>query len=140
MDWWFFCTVALVHEGHTCPRHVILEKILSGSSEDECCSGDHDMTNNQRDDIHHQTSTGNSRSVFPEAHSFRGFWGMPPPPLRKILEFRTSEMASAGLSGQVNVAKIIHISSIQEAVAKIIHISSIQEALLLLFSSQESSC
>ena len=40
----------------------------------------------------------------------------------KILEFRTSEIASAGLSGQVSVAK------------KIIHIS----ALSLLFSSQES--
>ena len=44
---------------------------------------------------------------------------------RKILEFRTSEIASAGFSGQVSVAKIIHISSIQEA-------------LSLLFSSQES--
>ena len=37
------------------------------------------------------------------------------------LEFRTSEIASAGFSGQVSVAKIIHIFSIQEA-------------LLLLFS------
>ena len=53
-----------------------------------------------------------------------GSGGMPP---RNILEFRTSEIASAGLSGQVSVAKIIHISSIQEA-------------LSLLFSSQESSC
>ena len=48
--------------------------------------------------------------------------GMPP---RKILEFRTSEIESAGFSGQVSVAKIIHISSIQEV-------------LSLLFSSQES--
>ena len=37
------------------------------------------------------------------------------------LEFRTSKIASAGFSGQVSVAKIIHIFSIQEA-------------LLLLFS------
>ena len=34
--------------------------------------------------------------------------GMPP---RKILECRTSEIASAGFSGQVSVVKIIHISS-----------------------------
>ena len=47
-----------------------------------------------------------------------GSGGMPP---RKILEFRTSDIASAGFSGQVSVAKIIHISSNQEA-------------LLLLFS------
>ena len=46
--------------------------------------------------------------------------GMPP---RKILGFRTSEIASAGFSGQVHVS-----------VAKIIHMSSIQEALSLLFS------
>ena len=42
-------------------------------------------------------------------------------------EFRTSEVASAGFLGQVSIAKIIHISSIQEA-------------LSLLFTSQESSC
>ena len=47
----FLYRFALVHEGHTCPRHAILEKILSGSSEDECCLGDHDMTNNQREMI-----------------------------------------------------------------------------------------
>ena len=39
---------------------------------------------------------------------------MPP---RKILEFRTSEIASAGFSGQVIVAKIVHISSIQEVLS-----------------------
>ena len=41
---------------------------------------------------------------------------MPPDPAppRKILEFRTSEIASAGFSGQVSVAKIVHISSIQK--------------------------
>ena len=51
-----------------------------------------------------------------------GSGGMPPPPPpRKILELRTSEIASAGFSGQVSVVKIVHISSIQEA-------------LLLLFS------
>ena len=38
---------------------------------------------------------------------------------RKNLEFRTSKIASAGFSGQVSVAKIIHISSIQEAVIAI---------------------
>jgi len=38
-------------------------------------------------------------------------------PLRKIPEFRTSEIASAGFSGQVHVAKIMHISSIQEALS-----------------------
>ena len=53
-----------------------------------------------------------------------GSGGMAP---RKILEFTTSEMASAGFSGQVSVVKIIHVSNIQEA-------------LSLLFSSQESSC
>ena len=37
-----------------------------------------------------------------------------PHPQDKILEFRTSEIASAGFSGEVSVAKIIHISSIQE--------------------------
>ena len=37
------------------------------------------------------------------------------PPHRKILEFRTSEIASAGFSGQVSVAKIIPIFSIQKA-------------------------
>ena len=46
-------------------------------------------------------------------------------PSRKILEFWTSKITSAGFPGQVSVAKIIHISSIQEA-------------LSLVFSSQES--
>ena len=41
---------------------------------------------------------------------------MPPPP-RKIVEFRTSEIAYAGFSGQISVAKIIHISSIQEVLS-----------------------
>jgi len=45
-----------------------------------------------------------------EARSFRS-------PPRKTLEFRTSEVASAGFSGQLSVAKIIHISSIQEALS-----------------------
>ena len=218
------------------PRHAILEKIFSGSSEDECCSGDHDMTNNQREmisiiqsaqeilgqgeikvrlavytDWEEQQSIvvlvssilfqipvctlcihactlvqygthilfdqqsifswhacslpngseapavykSNSESVpTTQGHSqnrvvaraqvgqhiwcyamcgklacrsmlFQGVLGACP--LRKILEFRTSEMASAGFSGQVGVSKIIYISSIQEA-------------LSLLFSSQESPC
>ena len=41
-----------------------------------------------------------------------GSGGMPP---RKILEFRTSKIASGGFSCQVSVAKIMYISSIQEA-------------------------
>ena len=41
----------------------------------------------------------------------------PPPPKKKILEFRTSEITSAGFSGQVSVAKIIHIFSIQKALS-----------------------
>ena len=44
-----------------------------------------------------------------------GVWGHTH--ARKILEFRTSEIASARFSGQVSVAKIIHISSIQEALS-----------------------
>ena len=52
-----------------------------------------------------------------EARSFRGVRGHAPPP-RKIFEFRTSEIVSAGFSGQVSVANI----------------SSVQEALSLLFS------
>ena len=56
---------------------------------------------------------------------YRSMQGLGACTARKILEFRTSEIASAGFSGQVSVAKIIHISSIQEA-------------LSLLFSSQES--
>ena len=33
------------------------------------------------------------------------------------MEFKTSEIAYAGFSGQVSVAKIIHISSIQEVLS-----------------------
>ena len=44
-------------------------------------------------------------------HALLGESGGMPPPSRKTLEFRTSEIASAGFSGQVRVAKIIHISS-----------------------------
>ena len=40
-------------------------------------------------------------------------------PLGKILEFRTSEIESTGFSGQVSVAKIIDISSIEEALVAI---------------------
>ena len=53
--------------------------------------------------------------------SFRGSGGLPP---QENLGIKTSEIASAVLLGQVSVAEIIHITSIQEA-------------LSLLFSSQE---
>ena len=69
----------------------------------------------------------NVRKVSVWKHALLGGSGGMPPHPRKILEFRTSDIASTGFSGQVSVAKIIHISSIQEA-------------LSLLFSSQESSC
>ena len=39
-----------------------------------------------------------------------GSEGMPPLPPKKILDFRTSEIASAEFLGQVSVTKIIHIS------------------------------
>ena len=48
-------------------------------------------------------------------HALLGGPGGKPP--QENFEFRTSEIASAGFSGQVSVAKIIHISSIQEALS-----------------------
>ena len=61
----------------------------------------------------------NVRKVSVQKHTcLGGSGGMP------LQEFRTSEITSAGFSGQVSVAKI----------------SSIQEVLSLLFGSQESSC
>ena len=49
----------------------------------------------------------NVRKVSVWKHALLGGWGHAPP--RKILEFKTSKIASAGFSGQVSVAKIIHI-------------------------------
>ena len=58
------------------------------------------------------------RKVSMQKHALLwGSVGMLPPLPRKFLEFRTSEIASAGFSGQVSVAKIIHISSIQETLS-----------------------
>ena len=45
-------------------------------------------------------------------HALLGGSGDLLPQVQENVGFRTSEIASAGLSGQVSVAKIIHISSI----------------------------
>ena len=57
----------------------------------------------------------NVRKVSVKHALFKG--GLGGCPTRKILEFRISEIASAGFSDQVVVAKIIHISTIQEALS-----------------------